>query len=141
MATITVRREDEGIVEEKVISRSATLIPSNQDPFEPAVVQRIEYDHEGQMSQITTECGETENRREADNKPNMTVEGIITESQLGAIKSLKRGDEITLISDLHQGEVIVRRTTIEQNTDIIEYTEGGETELAFGFQLQLKQPE
>jgi len=112
--------------------------------FEPSVVQRVEYDHRGQTSSITSVCGETENRRESDEKPSMTIEGIMVEDELGTAKSLKEGDEVRVVSDVHSGRVFVRRLSIEQNQDVTSINvneDGCGFELAFPFQLQLKQPE
>lgn len=142
MATLRVRNENGQIEDREVISRNVTVVPEDIDSFDPAVVQRVEYDDEGGMSQITTVCGETENRRESDKGTNYTVEGIVTNDNLEALKSLSEGQQITLVSDIETEEVTVKRTTIEQNTDIIHFTpNGGDQMLAFGFQLQLKQPE
>jgi len=140
---------NDGVVQQQVISRDAAIIPSQNDQengvgrFEPAVVQSIEYDHEGDSSAATTVCGETENRRTSDENPEITIEGIITEEQLDTIKSLKRGDEITLISDIEQGQVFVRRVTINQSSDLIGYLPDGadKAQLAMNFQLQLKKPQ
>ena len=71
----------------------------------------------------------------------MTIEGILVEDQLEPAKQLKEGEEITLVSDVHQGQVFVKRLTIEQTPDLIHYIQDGQEQLAFGFQLQLKQPE
>lgn len=110
--------------------------------FYPAVVNSVEYDHEGQMSSITSTCGETENRRSGDNLPDVTIDGIITESQLQDAKTLEQGQQITVISDVHSGNVLVKRVTITQSTDVMYYhTDGGDEELAFSFQLQLGQPD
>lgn len=141
MASIRVINEAGELEVQEVVSREATVSPSDRPDFTPAVVQRVEYDHTGQQSSITTTCGETENRRESDEKPDMTIEGVIVEDQLEPIKQLKEGEEITLVSDVHQGQVFVKRVTIEQTPDLIHYIENGEEQLAFGFQLQLKQPE
>jgi len=142
MPSIRIIDEDGGgLVERQVVSRSAVVSPNDQPDFEPAVVQRVEYDHTGQSSSISSVCGETENRRETDEKPDISVEGIITEPQLEPAKALKEGQKITLISDVHQGEVFVKRLTIEQTADLTHYIEGGNEQLAFTFQLQLKQPE
>lgn len=103
--------------------------------FKPKVAQRVEYDHQGDVSQTTTVCGETEKRRDADEGPEITVEGIIVEDQIPRLKSLK-GRDVTMISDVHSGPVYVGRVTVEQNTDIIHYIENGEKQLAFTFQLQ-----
>ena len=129
--------------ERRIISRKASFDPQDAQEFEPAVVQRIEYDNEGQMSQVTTLCGESENRRSGENLPKMTVEGIITEDQLGNAKALQAGDEITMVSDIYSGPVTVRRLTIEQSDDLLTLrTQGNNTEkTAFRFQLQVKQPE
>lgn len=157
MPTVTIRGEDGNIIEREVVDRGMAIVRDNTDPgsidglqdidesesaiIEPAVTQRIEYDHEGKMSQITTVCGESENRREGDNKADITVEGVCTTEHLDDLKTLEEGQHLTLVSDLEQGEVIVRRITLEQNTDIIHFTpDGGEPKLAFGFQLQLKKP-
>jgi len=141
MASIRVINEAGELEVQEVVSREATVSPSDRPDFEPAVTQRVEYDHTGQSSSITTTCGETENRRESDEKPDMTIEGILVEDQLEPIKQLKEGEKITLVSDVHQGQVFVKRVTIEQTPDLIHYIENGEEQLAFGFQLQLKQPE
>jgi len=141
MANIRVINEAGELEVQEVVSREATVSPSDRPDFTPAVTQRVEYDHSGQQSSITTTCGETENRRESDEKPDMTIDGILTEDQLEPIKQLKEGEEITLVSDIHQGTVFVKRVTIEQTPDLIHYIENGEEQLAFGFQLQLKQPE
>lgn len=109
--------------------------------FRPAVVERLEYDHEGAMSSLTTVCGETENRRETDEKPRIIVEGIIVEDQVPRLREIQTINEITIISDLFQGLVEIKRVTLEQNTDIIRYIpDNGNEQLAFGFQLQLRQP-
>lgn len=141
MSSIRIINEEGDLVEKEVVSRTASITPDNRESFEPAVVQRVEYDHTGQSSSISTTCGETENRRETDDKPDMTIEGILIEDQLEQAKSLKEGEEITLVSDVHQGQVFVKRLTIEQNQDLIHYIENGVEYLAFGFSLQLKQPE
>lgn len=141
MPSIRVINDQGDLQVREVVSRNATVSPQQGDNFSPAVVQRVEYDHKGGSASVTTVCGETENRRSSDKKPDITIEGIITEPQLDTAKQLREGDEITLVSDVHQGRVFVKRLTIEQNSDIVEYIENGESELAFAFQLQLKQPE
>lgn len=144
MPTISVVTEN-GIEEQEVFSRDAIVIPedSDFDSLEPAVVRSIEYDHKGQQSSITTTCGETENRRESDDKPDITLQGILTYDQLETAKNLKEGDEITLSSDVHQGQVFVHRLTITQTSDLNYFVPDGsnEEQLAFEFQLQLSQPE
>ena len=141
MASIRIINEEGDLQVQEVVSRDASVIPEDREEFTPAVTQRVEYDHTGQTSSISTACGETENRRESDDKPDMTIEGILVEDQLNAAKSLKEGEKITLVSDVHQGEVFIKRLTIEQRQDLIHYIENGNEQLAFGFQLQLKQPE
>lgn len=130
-------------IEREIISRRASFDPEESQEFEPAVVQRIEYDNEGQMSQVTSLCGESENRRSGENMPKMTVEGILTEDQLSNAKALQAGDEITMVSDLYTGPVIVRRLTISQSADLLTFRKSGNSteKTAFNFQLQVKQPE
>jgi hypothetical protein len=151
MPSVRVVNDDGEIVTQEVLSRNCSVLKYMyeegdervyDDEFSPSVVQRVEYDHRGQSSSVTSVCGETENRRESDQQPDITVEGIITEPEIPSLKDLKRGDEITLISDVHQGHVYVKRVTIEQSTDIIKYIpdESDQEELAFTFQLQLGQP-
>lgn len=141
MANITIINDDGQQVEREVVSREVTVIPEDGPTFDPAVAQNIEFDHRGIMSSITSVCGETENRRMGNNLPQVTIEGVLTESQLPEAKNLRRGENITLVSDVYQGEVIVNRMMIEQTTDLLTYqSQGGEEELAFSFQLQLKEP-
>lgn len=146
MPSITVLGEDGGIVRQEVLSRNIAIYGGTDDDTEveelnPSVVQRVEYDHSGQTSSITSVCGDTENRRESDEQPDITVEGVIIEEELNDIKGLKNRDEITLVSDVHSGPVYVKRVTIEQNTDVIHYIpdDSNEEKLAFVFQLQLGQ--
>lgn len=167
MPTIRYTNDNGEVVEEKVLSRrvtffegtpddeveitdgdaglgvfnEATISEESQGEFKPALVERLEFDHEGQMSSITTLCGETENRRESDEKPKIIVEGILVEGQVKQLREIQNVDELTLISDLFQGQVQVKRVTIEQNTDVIEFIPDGDTaKLAFPFQIQLRQP-
>lgn len=155
MATISVINENGEVVDRKITSRNITIVKDadintqngetsidSVDSIEPAVVQRLKYDDEGKQSQTTTVCGETENRREADRGVDFTVEGILVKDQLEDIKNLKQFGEFTLVSDIETNTFIVKRTTIEQNTEIIHFTpNGGTQQLAFPFQLQLKYPE
>lgn len=110
-------------------------VADDESIFKPKVAQRVEYDHQGDISQTTTVCGETEKRRDADEGPELTVEGIIVEEQIPRLKSLK-GRDVTMISDVHSGPVYIGRVSIEQSTDVIHYIENGNEELAFTFQLQ-----
>ena len=108
--------------------------------FQPAIVERVEFDHEGIMSQITWKnCNRVSNRREADQKPDIVIEGVVTEDQLETLKELDRHSDLRLVSDIHDGPVVVRRTTVEQTADLVEFIpESGEPSLAFGFQLQVR---
>lgn len=141
MVLITVVGEG-GEEQRELLSKSFTVARGDGPDFEPQIVQTVEYDHTSKESQITTECGETENRRESDDKPDITASGIIGKSQLSNIKDLRKGQEVTVVSDIHSGPTYIRRTTISQEADLVSIqTDGGNEELAFKFQLQLKQPE
>lgn len=124
-------------------SNTSLLVEEGDDEreFVPAVVQRVEFDGDPDMSTITTTCGEKENRNESETKADVVIEGVITESQLEDVKTLDEGDRITLLSDIHDGDVILKRISIEQTADLVEYVpNGGTSELAFKLQLQLKEP-
>lgn len=142
MASLIVVDQNGREVEQEVESRNVAIVTESQR-IEPAVVQRVEYDHEGGISQITySSCSRTENRRESDKGPDLAVEGVVGEEGKDALKTLHHGQNITLVSDVETTSVVVKRVTIEQNTDIIHITpDGGEEQLAFPFQLQLKEPE
>lgn len=139
---------DGGEEEVRIVTRDVsfvegqdTVLSDAERVFRPKVAQRIEYDDEGGMSSVTTVCGETENRRESDKKPRLTVEAIVTEDQLSEVKALQTYDDITLVSDVHNGPVEIRRVTIEQNTDLIEFKPNGEAwQLGFNVQIQLREP-
>lgn len=142
MPTVRVRNESGEFEEVELNSKTVAFEVDGGDRFEPAVVERLEYDDEGGMSQLTWDtCKRTENRRESDKKPDITVAGVLSQSQLEAAKNLEAATSLTLISDLFTGSVTVKRLTIEQNTDLIHYVPdgGGREELAFHFQLQVKQ--
>jgi hypothetical protein len=143
MAIITVSGGGDGTEERRIISKDVEFVPDEQPDFEPAVVQRVEYDNEGQMSQVTTVCGESENRRTGENLPKLTVEGIITEQQLKRARGLRAASRVVMVSDLYTGEVTIRRLTIEQTADLVSIKlEDDDVERqAFSFQIQVKQPE
>jgi hypothetical protein len=144
MAVIRVIDEAGQTQEQRVAdSNTSFVVERNNDEAEitPAVVQRVEFDGDPDMSTITTVCGEKENRQSSEKKADLTVEGVITESQLSDMKTIDEGDSITLLSDIHDARVIVNRISIEQKTDLVEFVpDGGTPELAFAFQLQLKEP-
>lgn len=141
MANIGIINDAGQQIEREVFSRKANLRAENVGEIDPSVTQRIKFDNKGQMSSITSECGETENRRQGDNKAKLTVEGIIRESEIDDMRDLKNQETIRFVSDIFRGEVIVERLSIAQKSDLLYYKpDGGEQELAFSFQLQLKQP-
>jgi hypothetical protein len=162
MPEIRYVNDDGETVQEEVLSRRVTFFEGslNDDDitvdngvfdtatvsddvgqFRPAVVERSEFDHEGKMSSLTSVCGETENRRETDEKPRLIVEGILVEDQLPQFREIQRANELTMVADIYQGQVEVKRVTLEQTTDIIEFIpDGGDPQLAFPFQLQLRKP-
>lgn len=134
--------DGERVVDEKRFNREVAVLGDTQ-VFQPAVVNRLEYDHENGMSQITRQnCGEVENRIESDKNPDLTVEGIVSESQKRFLKHIHRENRLTLVSELHHGPVKVKRATLEQNTDVIHISVDGrgDKQLAFPFQLQLTAP-
>jgi hypothetical protein len=139
--SVRVINEQGELEEIDLTSKRVSIELDSGERFEPAVVDRIEYDHEGEISQITNyACDKTENRRETDPKADLAIEGIVTEDQLDVAKSLKEQKSPTLVSDLFGGRIAVRRVTLEQNTDLIHFVADGEGEpqLAFEFLLQVK---
>lgn len=136
-----------GTERRETLSTTASIESEETDgEFVPSVVQQIKFDNKGQMSRITTECGESENRREADEKPKITVEGILTKDEIGPMRALKNVESFQFVSDIFSGQVIVERLSIVQSNNLlyIEKTNGddgsGDKELAYEFQMQLKQP-
>jgi hypothetical protein len=141
MVNVTVVNDNGEVVSQEVVSRNASLQNVDGESFAPSVVQRIKFDNKGQMSSITSECGETENRRQGNDKAKLTVEGIITEGEIEAMRSLKNQEEISLNTDVFQGNVIVERLSITQESGLLYISlTGEEKSLAFNFQLQLKEP-
>jgi len=139
--------EDGQVISRDLYSHDVAIIPSEPDEnqrgverFEPAIVEEIEYDNEGQSDTTTTVCGESETRRTGDKNPDITMNGVVTSDGKDELKSLKRGQEITLISDVENGQVAVKRATVTQSADLVSYQETGsaEEQLAFTFQLELK---
>lgn len=125
----------------EIISREATIDTESVGTVEPSVVQSIKFDNKGQMSSLTSVCGETENRREGDNKASITIDGLIRESEIDDMRALKFEPEIRFVSDVYRGNVIVKRLSISQDTDVLRFEpNSGDAELAFSFQLQLTEP-
>lgn len=144
MAQLTVIGEDGTRQQVSVTDSNTSIIVDEgveEREFSPAVTQRVEFDGDPDMSTITTTCGEKENRTESETKADVVLEGVITKSQLQDFKNLNEGDRITVLSDIHDGEVIIKRMSVEQTADLVNYIpDGGQRELAFNFQLQLKEP-
>jgi len=129
-------------VTEEILSRNPFFTDETDDElFTPSLTQRLEFDEKGKQSQTTTVCGDTVNRREGSNLPELTLEGIITEDKIAQLKALKRRANPVFISDLYKGEVYIKRVTIEQTSDLLYWVEDGEKQLAFNFQLQTGKPE
>jgi len=138
---VRVIDDEGGRITREIISRDAALQGDSIGQITPSVVQNIKFDNKGQMSSLTSNCGETENRREGDNKPTLTVEGIIGESEIDQMRALKFQDNISFVSDVYRGDVIVKRLSIEQSADLLSIKpNNSEEELAFTFQLQLEEP-
>jgi len=142
MAIIGVIGEDGGTVERKTVSAGFSVESDVTGELEPSVTQSVKFDNKGQMSSITTQCGETENRRQGENKPNLTVEGIIVREEISQLRALQNAENIEVTSDIYKGPAIINRVSITQSSDLIYYKpNGGNEQLAFTFQLQFKQPE
>lgn len=142
MASIGIINEQGQEVERRVTSREGSFDTTATGEISPTIVQRIKFDNKGIMSSITTECGETENRRQSDQKPTITVEGIILEDEIDGLRAIQNDEEITFISDIYRGEVNVQRLSIVQKEDLLYFKPDGSNEkhLAFNFQIQLKKP-
>lgn len=138
---VRVIDDEGGRTTREIISRDAALQGDSIGQVAPSIVQTVKFDNKGQMSSLTSNCGETENRREGDNKPSLTVEGIIGESEIDNMRALKFQDTISFVSDVYRGDVIIKRLSIEQSADLLSIKPNGdEEELAFTFQLQLEEP-
>lgn len=141
MANIGIINDEGQQVEREVVSRNASIQSDTVGSLNPSVITRVKFDNKGLMSSVTTECGETENRRAGNNNPNLTIEGIITEDEIDDLRSVKNQEEVSLVSDIYKGNVIVERLSITQTQDLLYYKpNNGEKQLAFEFQMQLKQP-
>lgn len=120
--------------------KRVTLVLDGDEQFQPALVNRVEFDNEGEISTLSYDtCKKTEHRRETNPKADVVIEGVVGESQLPTMKSLHDHTDITLVSDLFTGPTTVRRVIIEQTTDLVEIIpEGSGAELAFSFQLTVR---
>jgi len=140
--TLAIIGEDGSQITKDVVSYGFVIDSDVTGEIEPSVTQTLKFDNKGQMSSITTQCGETENRRQAENKPNVTAEGVIVKDEIPQIRQLKNADQVTITSDIYSGPVIIDRVSITQESDLIYYQpNGGNKQLAFSYQLQFKEPE
>jgi hypothetical protein len=119
---------------EKVFSADVTI-----GGISPAVTEKVKFDDEGEMSSITNNCGETENRRENDKLPKVTLEGYVTEYEHQDMKDLYKGQTVRLVSDVHTGPMEVKKVTITQNSDVVSLVADGFEALVFDYQVQLRQ--
>ena len=106
---------------------------------EPTITQRVEYDASGEDSTTTTVCGETEQRKESESKPDLVVEGILSFPDMNAMKSIQN-QNVDVTCPIHTGEVYVKRLTIEDNAKLHKIYIDGEDYDAYKFQTQLRQP-
>jgi hypothetical protein len=105
----------------------------------PAIVDEVDYEHEGEISSITTTCGETENRREADRNPTLTITGWVSELEMESIKSLDKGEEVRVVTDVHTKDMVVKKVNITQKSGDVGIHIGNVAYLIFKFQVILRQ--
>lgn len=120
-----------------------TLLLADGERFTPATVDNVEYKHEGVLSrkqEYATSEGNCEvtYRRETDDEPDITVEGVVQKNQLDELKRLKGATDLKVITDVESNTVAVERLRLEQVSDLVSVTIDGNTELAFLFTLQMK---
>lgn len=145
MTSIRVINEYGEEVQKEIFSRGVTIVDGDMynpdDEIKLDAAQRVEYDHQREVSTITTVCGESEARNESDDPPELTIEGTVGQDNMYRLKNIDRGQEVTVVTDLHYSSMLVRRVTVEQSSDVLSINRNGEEELAFSFQIQLKEPE
>lgn len=142
MSTLKVINENGEIESVDVVGKEVTIVFDDGAQFEPAIVQRIEYDRESGISTMVKDIGSCDNktshRMESDKKPHIALEGVLTENELSKAKQIKNQRNPTIISDLYEGGFVLSRLVIEQNSNLVEFIpNGGEPQLAFGFQMQI----
>lgn len=113
--------------------------------IEPPYISKLELDLSGKTEQLTDQCGRTETRKNGTSNWSLTVEGIISNRELDAFKTLGNSSEPKQAScKLHTGQVIVEEATVTLDDDLNGISFPGQgydgTEDAMEFQLQLKQP-
>lgn len=154
MATITVIEGSADATREDTVQVQSTEVTfkivrgSRTVRLQPALVTNVDITNSEEMSTISDQCGRTETRGAADLNWDIAVEGLVTKDSnnpnrfdLQDLKTLKGADELTIISDIHTGPVIVREISISQTNDLVSIDVGDGDELAFPFQLQLREPQ
>jgi hypothetical protein len=140
MAEIQVVNENGELVYRDVISKEVIIFGDGDFQFEPSIVQNTEYDDKMKSSSVTTQCGETENRQEGEEKPSLTFECILTEEEKETAKLLKQQAELDVIADIDQDTYFCKRVTVSQSPDLKRMRIGGQEHIAFSCQIQLRKP-
>lgn len=141
--------DGEGRTEQRVIEGHSVVVEAGEITLEPVYVSEAKINLNSNDETLTTNCGDTEVRRNGSMNWNITVDGIVTESQLEDLRAIgETNDAITVDAEIlgsRSGPYIVKDLSIthsdEMNTIDIPSNDGAKTHFCYEFQLQCKSPE
>lgn len=113
---------------------------------QPVYVGELDGTSSGDGTEHRDMCGNSKFEKVGDDRWRVTLQGVVTKSQMHELKRMKPADrEIKIVSDVHTGFVEFDRFSITQTDDLNygTFTMNGEeiTEPLFKFQLQTRDNE
>lgn len=139
-----IRIIDESGIDSVEVFSAKVGIKIDGNVLEPAYVEEIEVENNGEVVQITDDCGRQEQRRPNEGLWTIQIQGIITKEGddgdflLRDAMKLQEGELIELISDFEiEGPIVVSNVICGQSTDIVDIDIGNGPQLAFSFQITL----
>jgi len=138
MTRVARRNESGDVITVDVLSRNVQFVYGDNEIYTPTLVNDVQYDNKSKSSQTTTVCGETENNYEGENKPTITVEGIVPSDESNTLRNLRNADDLTVSTEVEQGSYYVKRLSMGQSSDTPYIIMDGERSIAISYQLQLE---
>lgn len=145
---VSVQDLDSDEPREVVVEGHSVVIESGDATLEPVWVSEAKTNLNGNSDTMTTNCGDTLVRRQGNNNWNITIDGIITQDQLGTLQTIGVSNAPVQVDaevlGSQSGEFVVKDLSIthsdELNTIDVPTDDGVKSKPAYNFQLQLKAP-
>lgn len=145
---VPVRDLDSDETREVVVEGHSVAFEVDGTVLEPVYVSEAKTNLNANSETLTTDCGDTEVRRNGDTNWNFTCDGIITQDQLSTLQSIATSEDTVFVDaeilGSRSGPYVVKDCSIthsdELNTIDVPTDDGSASKPAYTFQITLKSP-